>query len=151
MTPAQTQISPPVITDVLKQSIQKILEHKLKDALDTMTGYPFCLIGPPVEGPSQMECEHMVSVQSRVNLCLVLRSRKRLCEILRPSEAQDMSACVCLAKETLKKIYEELLPGTEFSCIIKKTDPREWPRGKPQAEIVALVEKTPVELRVWLD
>jgi len=133
------------------------LFHDMEEILGNWIGLSAIHLGEPVEGLSPLFLEESVSLEMP-SLQLVIRSTPDLAIVL-ANEIKRERAKILEPKEAFHQLVKHYagrlirqfyFAGIPSEIISKTSSPECWPTQKPMIACAVLVEKIPIEIRLWL-
>jgi len=117
--------------------------------------------GKPAEGPAPLPVEFSVKLRGPLNFMLVLRSSEAFAAELAHASTGDPSAreegadafrelCNLVASHLLTSFCGGLALSFE-PFLPQASRPEDWPPRDPDSQSVMLVERFPVEARLWVE
>jgi hypothetical protein len=116
--------------------------------------------GLPAPGPADLPLEYSLSLIGPLTLHMVVRGGKELAEELAEGSTGDPNARALSAdafREFVNLLAEywhtrdpAAFPGPWDSTAAQPSVPKFWPARDPDASVVALVDRFPLELRLWV-
>ena len=117
--------------------------------------------GKPAKGPSRLPLEFSVAIRGPLQCLLVLRSDEEFAAELAQASTGDPGArsegrdafrelCNLLASHLLTRFFGGIRQPFE-PFLPEPSLPSQWPPMPPDAESVMIVERFPLEARLWVE